>query len=47
MRSFLIENYNPEILGNIVLNAAWILFGILIFYLTDSYVRKRDILGKY
>ena len=52
MRSFLIENYTPEILGNIflhllVLDAAWILFGILIFYLTDSYVRKRGTLGKY
>jgi len=52
MRSFLIENYTPEILGNIflhllALDAAWILFGILIFYLTDSYVRKRGTLGKY
>jgi len=52
MRSFLIENYTPEILGNVflhllVLDAAWILFGILIFYLTDSYVRKTGTLGKY
>lgn len=52
MRSFLIENYTPEILGNIflhllLLDAAWILFGIFIFYLTDSYVRKRGTLGKY
>lgn len=52
MRSFLIENYTPEILGNIflhllALDAAWILFGILIFYLTDFYVRKRGTLGKY
>jgi len=52
MRSFLIENYNPEILGNIfihllALDAAWIVFGILIFYLTDFYVRKSGTLGKY
>jgi ABC-2 type transport system permease protein len=52
MRSFLIENYHAEAFGNIFLHllalgAAWILFGILIFRLTDVYVRKRGMLKKF
>jgi len=52
MRSFLIENYNPEMIGNVflhllTLDLAWIIFGITIFYITDIYVRKRGTLGKY
>jgi len=52
MRAFLIENYTPEVVGNIflhllVLDIVWILFGILVFYLTDIYVRKRGSLEKY
>jgi len=52
MRSFLIENYQPEVAGNVFLyllflGAAWILFGIFIFRLTDVYVRKRGMLKKF
>ncbi len=52
MRSFLIENYHAEAFGNIFLHllalgAAWILFGIFIFRLTDVYVRKRGMLKKF
>lgn len=52
MRAFLIENYTPEVISNVflhllALDAAWILFGIFIFYLTDRYIRKRGSLGKY
>jgi ABC-2 type transport system permease protein len=52
MRTFLIENYTPEVMGNVflhllALDAAWIIFGIIIFSVTDSYVRKRGSLGKY
>lgn len=52
MRAFLIENYTPEVLGNIflhllALDAAWILFGIFVFHLTDLYVRKKGSLEKY
>ena len=52
MRSFLIENYHAEAFGNIflhllALSAAWILFGIFIFRLTDVYVRKRGMLKKF
>ncbi len=52
MRTFLIEDYKPEVLGNmflalLALDAAWILFGSLIFRLTDVYVRKRGSLEKY
>lgn len=52
MRSFLIENYTPEVLSNIflhllALDAAWILFGIFVFYSIDVYVRKRGGLDKY
>jgi len=52
MRSFLIENYHAEAFGNVflhllVLGAAWILFGVLVFRLTDVYVRKRGLLKKF
>ena len=52
MRSFLIENYRAEAFGNvflhlIVLGAAWILFGVFVFKLTDKYVRKRGMLNKF
>jgi len=52
MRSFLIENYRPEAFGNVflhllVLGVAWILFGVLIFRITDVYVRKRGMLKKF
>jgi ABC-2 type transport system permease protein len=52
IRGFLIENYRPEAFGNVflhllVLGAAWILFGIFVFKLTDKYVRKRGMLTKF
>ena len=52
MRSFLLENYHAEAFGNVFLHllglgAAWILFGVLIFRLTDGYVRKRGMLKKF
>ena len=52
MRSFLIANYQPEVVGNVFLyllglGAAWILFGIIVFRLTDGYVRKRGMLTKF
>ena len=52
MRSFLIENYRAEAFGNVflhllVLGAAWILFGVFVFKLTDKYVRKRGMLRKF
>jgi ABC-2 type transport system permease protein len=52
MRSFLLENYHAEAFGNVFLHllalgAAWILFGIVIFRLTDVYVRKRGMLKKF
>jgi ABC-2 type transport system permease protein len=52
MRGFLIENYRPEAFGNVflhllILGSAWILFGILVFKLTDKYVRKRGMLTKF
>jgi ABC-2 type transport system permease protein len=52
MRTFLMENYRAEAFGNVflhllVLGAAWILFGVLIFRLTDVYVRKRGMLKKF
>jgi len=52
MRSFLIENYQPEVVGNVFLHllalgAAWILFGIVVFRVTDVYVRKRGMLKKF
>ena len=52
MRSFLIENYQAEAFGNIflhllLLGVAWILFGVLMFHLTDKYVRKRGMLKKF
>lgn len=52
MRTFLMEGYHAEAFGNVflhllVLGAAWILFGIFIFRLTDVYVRKRGMLKKF
>ena len=52
MRSFLIEYYQAEAFGNIflhllLLGVAWILFGVLMFHLTDKYVRKRGMLKKF
>jgi len=52
MRTFLIENYVPEVVGNvflhlIALGAAWILFGVFVFHLTDKYVRKKGMLKKF
>jgi len=52
MRTFLIENYVPEVVGDvflhlIVLSAAWILFGVFVFHLADKYVRKRGMLKKF
>jgi ABC-2 type transport system permease protein len=52
MRTFLIPNYQPEVVTNvflhlIVLGAVWILFGIVVFHLIDIYVRKRGILKKF
>jgi len=52
MRTFLIEGYKPETVGNVflhllALNAAWILFGLFAFRLADVYVRKRGSLEKY
>jgi ABC-2 type transport system permease protein len=52
IRTFLIQNYVPEVVSNvflhlIILSAAWILFGVLVFHLTDKYVRKRGMLKKF
>lgn len=52
MRSFLMEGYPtqglcPIFLHLLALDAAWILFGILVFYLADIYLRSRGSLGKY
>jgi len=52
MRSFLIEGYQAEAFGNVfvhllILGAAWILFGIIVFRITDGYVRKRGMLTKF
>jgi len=52
IRAFLMENYTPEVVGNIflhllALDIAWILFGIFVFHLTDIYVRRRGGLEKY
>jgi len=52
MRTFLLQDYRPEILGNVflhllALDVAWMLFGVTIFYLTDIYIRKSGALGKY
>jgi ABC-2 type transport system permease protein len=52
MRTFLIPNYQPEVITNVflhllVLGAVWILFGIFVFHLTDIYVRKRGMLKKF
>jgi len=52
MRTFLLQDYRPEVVGNmfialLLLYSAWILFGSFIFRLTDIYVRKRGSLEKY
>ena len=52
MRTFLIQDYVPEIVTNVflhllVLGIAWILFGVFVFHLTDKYVRKRGMLKKF
>jgi ABC-type polysaccharide/polyol phosphate export permease len=52
MRTFLIQNYKPEVIGNtfihlLVLGTFWILFGIFVFHITDKYVRKRGMLKKF
>ncbi len=52
MRSFLIEDYTLKTVGNVflhllALDIAWIIFGVIIFYLIDRYVRGRGTLGKY
>jgi len=52
MRTFLLQDYRPEIAVNVflhllALDAAWMLFGVTIFYLTDKYIRKSGTLGKY
>ncbi|MFA5363641.1 MAG: ABC transporter permease [Candidatus Bathyarchaeia archaeon] len=52
MRTFLITNYVPEVVGNVflhllVLGAVWILFGVFVFHLTDKYIRKRGMLKKF
>jgi hypothetical protein len=46
------KDCRPEVVGNmflalLLLDAAWILFGSLIFRLTDVYVRKRGSLEEY
>ena len=52
IRSFLMENYHAEAFGNVflhllLLGTAWILFGVIVFRLTDGYVRKRGMLKKF
>ena len=52
MRTFLIQDYVPEVLGNVflhllVLGLVWIVFGVFIFHITDKYVRKRGLLKKF
>ncbi|UCE43941.1 MAG: ABC transporter permease [Candidatus Bathyarchaeota archaeon] len=52
MRSLLMDGYPPQAIGTIflhllALDAAWILFGILVYYLVDIYIRRRGSLGKY
>jgi ABC-2 type transport system permease protein len=52
MRSFLMENYQQEAFGNVflhllVLGGAWILFGVMVFKITDKYVRKKGMLRKF
>jgi len=52
IRTFLMENYHAEAFGNVflhllLLGTAWILFGVLVFRLTDGYVRKRGMLKKF
>ena len=52
MRTFLIYDYVPEVVGNVflhllALSIVWILFGVFVFHLTDKYVRKRGMLKKF
>ncbi len=52
IRSFLITDYRPEVVGNVfvhllVLCVVWVIFGVLMFRVTDRYVRKKGILEKY
>jgi ABC-2 type transport system permease protein len=52
MRSFLMVNYQQEAFGNVflhllVLGAAWILFGVVVFKVTDKYVRNKGMLRKF
>ena len=52
MRTFLITDYVPEVVGNVFLHlltlgVVWILFGVFVFHITDKYVRKRGMLKKY
>jgi ABC-2 type transport system permease protein len=52
MRTFLIIDYVPEVVGNVFLHllalgVVWILFGVFVFHITDKYVRKRGMLKKY
>ncbi|MCW4016354.1 MAG: ABC transporter permease [Candidatus Bathyarchaeota archaeon] len=52
MRTFLIYDYVPEVVGNVFLHLlalgiVWIVFGVFVFHLTDKYVRKKGILKKY
>jgi ABC-2 type transport system permease protein len=52
IRSFLMENYHAEAFGNVflhllLLGTTWIFFGVLVFRLTDGYVRKRGMLKKF
>ncbi|MCW4033895.1 MAG: ABC transporter permease [Candidatus Bathyarchaeota archaeon] len=52
MRTFLIYDYVPEVVGNVFLHLSalcvvWILFGVFVFHLTDKYVRKRGMLKKF
>ncbi len=52
MRSFLMKDYTLKTVGNVflrllALDLAWILFGIIIFYMTDRYIREKGTLGKY
>jgi ABC-2 type transport system permease protein len=52
MRTFLITNYVPEVVGNVFLHllalgAVWIVFGVFVFHITDKYIRKRGMLTKF
>jgi len=52
MRSFLLKDYTAEMVGNVflhllALDISWVIFGVVMFYLIDRYVRGRGALGKY